>query len=143
MRVRPGLRIFCGLLIVNASAIASPRWIGTSTSERVSRPMTLADARPVLAALGDRVPAGLRDLNDADGERRWSSWLGQRDGEIRRRLATGDEDSVVNLMLYGTRFTRWPRATPEAIAASTSLPPRRSVATPISVASGWLVATMP
>jgi hypothetical protein len=82
--------------------------------------MTLADARPALAALGDRVPAGLRDLAGADGERRWSSWLRQRDGEIRRRLATGDEDSVVNLMLYGTRFTRWPRATPQAIAGSTS-----------------------
>ena len=43
----------------------------------------------------------------------------QRDAGIRARIATGDEDSVVNLMLYGTRFTRWPRATPEALAAST------------------------
>ena len=36
-----------------------------------------------------------------------------------------------------------PSAAFAAIAASTALPPRRSVATPISVASGWLVATMP
>ena len=42
----------------------------------------------------------------------------QRDATIRARLARGDEDSVVNLMLYGTSFTRRPRATPEAIAAS-------------------------
>jgi benzoate/toluate 1,2-dioxygenase alpha subunit len=35
-----------------------------------------------------------------------------------------------------------PRAAFAAIAASTAVPPRRSVATPISVASGWLVATM-
>ena len=36
-----------------------------------------------------------------------------------------------------------PSAAFAAIAASTALPPRRNVATPISVASGWLVATMP
>ena len=42
----------------------------------------------------------------------------RRDAGIRARLARGDEDSVVNLMLYGTSFTRRPRATPEAIAAS-------------------------
>ena len=42
----------------------------------------------------------------------------QRDADIRARIATGDEDSLVNLMLYGTTFTRWPRATPAAMAAS-------------------------
>jgi hypothetical protein len=36
-----------------------------------------------------------------------------------------------------------PSAAFAAIAASTALPPLRNVATPTSVASGWLVATMP
>jgi hypothetical protein len=80
--------------------------------------MTLADARPVLAAFGHGVPAALRDWAGADADTKWSAWLKHRDADIRVRIATGDEDSVVNLMLYGTRFTRWPRATPGAVAAS-------------------------
>jgi hypothetical protein len=66
------------------------------------------------------VPAELRNATGAEADARWSAWLTQRNADIRRRIATGDEDSVVNLMLYGTRFTRWPRATPAAIAASGS-----------------------
>jgi hypothetical protein len=80
--------------------------------------MTLDDARPVLAVLGTSVPPAIGDWTAADAETRWSSWLTGRAADIRARLAAGDEDSVVNLMLYGTRFTRWPRATPHAIAAS-------------------------
>jgi hypothetical protein len=80
--------------------------------------MTLAEARPVLSAFGHGVPAALRDWAGADADAKWSAWLKHRDADIRVRIATGDEDSVVNLMLYGTRFTRWPRATPGAVAAS-------------------------
>jgi SAM-dependent methyltransferase len=79
--------------------------------------LTPAEARPVVAALGEHAPAELRDPA-ADFERSWSEWMKQRDASIRSRLARGDEDSVVNLMLYGTSFTRQPRATPEAIATS-------------------------
>ena len=82
--------------------------------------ITLADARPLLAALGETVPAEVRGLTGSDADARWSAWRKERDAAIRRRIATGDEDSVVNLMLYGTRFTRWPRATPAAVAASAS-----------------------
>ena len=87
---------------------------------RSTRPITLAEARPVLTALGGHVPSELRNLTGPDADARWTAWLTQRDAAIRRRIATGDEDSVVNLMLYGTTFTRRPRATPAAIAASAS-----------------------
>ena len=43
------------------------------------------------------------------------------DAAIRARLAQGDEDSVVNLWLYGTTFTTLPRATEQEMA---SLGPR-------------------
>ena len=42
---------------------------------------------------------------------------GRRDAEIRARLAQGDEDSVVNLWLYGTTFTTLPRATEQEMAS--------------------------
>ena len=96
-------------LVAAVSAVAS--------SGPAARPISLADARPILAALGDRVPAALRDragVNDVT----WAAWVEERAAEIRGRIAKGDEDSVVNLMLYGTGFTRWPRATPDAVASS-------------------------
>jgi hypothetical protein len=110
------------LLVAVSGVIASaaqPRH-PTTASERLARTMTLAEARPVLAGLGDSVPASLRDGPGPDADARWSAWVKQRAAEVRSRLANGDEDSVVNLLLYGTTFTRWPRATPEAIAGSTA-----------------------
>ena len=91
----------------------------TASSRPVSRRMTLAEARPVIAALGESAPPELRRL-PPDSESAWGDWVAQRDAAVRARIARGDEDSVVNLMLYGTTFTRRPRATPEAIAASRS-----------------------
>ena len=79
--------------------------------------MTLAEVRPVVAALGDSAPAELRGPSP-DFERNWAAWMAQREAGIRSRIARGDEDSVVNLMLYGSTFTRRPRATPDALAAS-------------------------
>jgi hypothetical protein len=80
------------------------------------RAMTLAEALPVLHAFGERVPQELRASQLT--ETTWSSWIGRRDAAIRSRLDKGDEDSVVNLMLYGTTFTRQPRATPDDLATS-------------------------
>jgi hypothetical protein len=86
----------------------------TEEGSRTVRAMTLAEALPVLHALGDRVPEELRvsQLTEAT----WSKWAARRDADIRSRLVKGGEDSVVNLMLYGTTFTRQPRATPDDLA---------------------------
>jgi hypothetical protein len=112
-----GARLVVGLLAAGAAVSAAPqRLTGAAAPGDVSRMTTLAEVRPILAALGDRAPEDLRTAGS--GEARWSAWLKERDLDIRRRLAAGDEDSVVNLMLYGTGFTRQPRATPTAIAAS-------------------------
>ena len=58
------------------------------------------DAKPILDANG-------RNLSAAE----WPVWAATRNAEIRARLAQGDEDSIVNLWLYGTSFTRRPRVT--------------------------------
>jgi SAM-dependent methyltransferase len=121
MSSRSGVRRLLGVLIVTAAVASPSRLMGGSSLERISRPMTLAEARPVLAALGDSVPQTLRDLSGSDAFARWSAWLKQHDADVRGRIAAGEEDSVVNLMLYGTTFTRWPRATPAGIAASASI----------------------
>jgi len=58
------------------------------------------DAKPILEATGTNLSAA-----------EWTVWVTKRDAEIRARLAQGDEDSIVNLWLYGTSFTKLPRVT--------------------------------
>lgn len=43
------------------------------------------------------------------GESRWNAWAHKRDKTIRGRLEQGDFDSMVNLLLLGTSFTKQPR----------------------------------
>ena len=74
--------------------------------------LSYADARPILGVLRqDLIPEPLRGMTPAEVESAWPAWVGQRDREIRARLERGDEDSVVNLLLFGVSFTRRPRFT--------------------------------
>jgi hypothetical protein len=41
----------------------------------------------------------------------WPGWVKERDTAIRARVDAGDEDSIVHLLLFGTSFTKRPRAT--------------------------------
>jgi hypothetical protein len=68
------------------------------------------DAKPVLEALRNDLPEDLRDKTAADLERMWPAWVSRRDADIRARLVHGDEDSLLNFLLFGTTFTRLPRA---------------------------------
>src|SRR5580704_11369594 len=71
-----------------------------------------ANAKPVLDQPGDLLPAELRNPNEAT----WSAWSQRQDKAIRARLQQGDLDSMVNLLLYGTSFTKQPRIKVEAFA---------------------------
>jgi hypothetical protein len=62
-------------------------------------------AQPALQACGLTVPATRSS---------WPSWLENHDREIRSRLIRGEEDSLVNFVLFGVSFTRQPRVSPEA-----------------------------
>ena len=67
--------------------------------------ISYADAKPVLDQPGDLLPAELRNPNEA----KWRAWSQRQDKAIRARLQQGDLDSMVNLLLYGTSFTKQPR----------------------------------
>ncbi len=81
--------------------------------------ISYAEAKPVLDQLldqlldqqGDLLPAELRNPNEA----KWRAWSQQQDKAIRARLQQGDLDSMVNLLLYGTSFTKQPRIKVEAL----------------------------
>lgn len=70
-----------------------------------------ADAQPILVALADELPAELKNASDSQRLALWPEWVKRQDAEIRARLAQGDEDSIVNFLLFGTSFTRQPRVT--------------------------------
>ncbi len=76
-----------------------------------------ADAQSILDTHRAGLPAGLKDKAQPELEAAWPAWTARHDQEIRSRLAQGDEDSVVNLWLYGTTFTTLPRATEQELAA--------------------------
>ncbi|MGA2882210.1 MAG: hypothetical protein ABSG13_24930 [Bryobacteraceae bacterium] len=68
-----------------------------------------ASVKPILDEQRDRLPAELRNADDA----KWLAWARQQDKTIRARLQQGELDSMVNLLLYGTSFTKQPRISME------------------------------
>ena len=61
-------------------------------------------------------PAELRTKTPADIETLWPVWIAREDAAIRARVQAGDDDSIINLLLYGTTFTRQPRITEQELA---------------------------
>jgi SAM-dependent methyltransferase len=80
--------------------------------------ITFEEARPVLDAHRSDLPLALGSKTPSEQAAAWPAWVAQHDAEIRARLARGDEDSVVNLWLYGTTFTTVPRATDRDLVAA-------------------------
>ena len=75
-----------------------------------ARFVRFAEARPILTELAGKLPPGLNALTPAQTEAAWPAWIERRDREVRARLEQGDEDTIVNWMLFGTSFTSRPRA---------------------------------
>ncbi len=76
-----------------------------------------SDAKPIFAALReDLLPPEFRGLTPAQREAAWPDWVRRRDAAIRARVAEGDEDSVINLLQFGTTFTKQPRITEQQLA---------------------------
>jgi SAM-dependent methyltransferase len=97
--MRSGWRLT--LFLIAASLAEAPP--GAKAEPAVLIPFD--EARPIIEANGKHMSAG-----------EWPAWAATRNREIRARLAQGDEDSVVNLWLYGTSFSKRPRVTDETAA---------------------------
>lgn len=76
-----------------------------------------SDAKPSFDALRPELwPADLRARTPADIEAAWPAWAAGHDAATRARIAHGDQDSIVHLLLFGTSFTARPRATDRDLA---------------------------
>jgi CheR methyltransferase, SAM binding domain len=77
--------------------------------------LSYVEARPVLETLAEVLPAELKNKNSSELAVAWPTWISRHDAEIRARLALGDEDSLVNFLLFGTSYTTQPRITSKEI----------------------------
>lgn len=77
--------------------------------------LTYEDAKPIVEALDEVLPAELKGKNASAIAASWPTWIRRRDAEIRSRLDQGDEDSLINFLLFGTSFTKQPRVTFEQL----------------------------
>ncbi len=74
-----------------------------------------AEARPILGALRkELLPPALSAASDVEAV--WPAWIAAHDRAIRTRVLAGDDESVLNLLLFGTTFTSRARATEREIA---------------------------
>lgn len=91
--------------LVYALAGSSSGAQDTSDAERPKAYLSFAEVRSILESMADDLPAGLASYSPDELENAWPMWIAQHDAQIRRRVSRGDEDSIVNLWLYGTSFT--------------------------------------
>jgi SAM-dependent methyltransferase len=103
-------------LMISIGAVAQQ----TVPSSGAAIPSNIPDAvaRSILEAIPPaQRPPELRAKAASELTRAWPAWVSARDRDIRARLAAGDEDSVFNLVLFGTTFTSRPPLTERDIAA--------------------------
>jgi len=116
------VRIIGVLLLITAGAAAAVA---------PARFVRFSEARPILTELAGTLPPELNTLTLAQMETAWPGWIERHDREVRARLEQGDEDTIVNWMLFGTSFTSRPRAVLGAVesgaAADRELVLRRTI----------------
>jgi SAM-dependent methyltransferase len=79
--------------------------------------------KPILEVLReDFLPVEFRGRTPAQAEALWPEWVAKRDAAIRARVAGGDDDSIIHLLLFGTTFTKAPRASERDLASLVTSP---------------------
>ena len=84
-------------------------------ADPVKSAIAYTDVQPLWDILRPTLPAAVRQATPATIDETWRRWVRQHDAAIRARVARGDEDSLVNLWLFGTSFTAQPPARPRDV----------------------------
>jgi len=111
--IRPPLSLGLAIVAVFAATIARAPILPAAAR---TIPISYADARAAVVARAEALPSSFKGKTGAEIETAWPAWVSEHNAEIRARLERGDEDSLVNFWLYGTSFTRLPRATDRDLA---------------------------
>ena len=88
-------------------------------SQRAPQYISLAEAESVINAYQEKLPKSLpaEALQDSKS---WHEFVAQRDRQVRARLQQGDLDTLANLLLFGTSYTRQPVITPALLSEISS-----------------------
>ncbi|HEX8142248.1 MAG TPA: class I SAM-dependent methyltransferase [Pyrinomonadaceae bacterium] len=107
-------KLLCACLLLLAATGAA---LLAQTRPQARRVVYLSyeDAKPFLEAGADILPQGLKGKSQPELARDWPNWVVRRDAEIRARLLKGDEDTLVNFLLFGTSYTKQPRITQQQL----------------------------
>lgn len=79
------------------------------------------DVQHVLAFLTGTLPPELKSSDSSAQSKAWANWVIRHDADIRSRLLRGDQDTLVNWLLFGTSFTHQPRVPFNVFAISGDL----------------------
>src|SRR5215813_7941741 len=82
-----------------------------------ARFLTYEEARPLLQSLDEVLPAELKGKSAETQADVWPAWVKAQDSAVRARLRRGDEDTLVNFLLFGVSFTKQPRVTAQELSA--------------------------
>jgi hypothetical protein len=82
-----------------------------------SRFLTYEEARPLLQSFDEILPAELKGKSAEAQAAAWPAWIKAQDAAVRARLRRGDEDTLVNFLLFGVSFTKQPRVTAQDLSA--------------------------
>jgi hypothetical protein len=115
MAPRISLSIVAIITLV-ATTVTGSGQRSSGTVGALTVPISFTDARPAISNNSNALPAALKGKDERDLEAAWPAWVTQHNAEIRARLQRGDEDSLVNFWLYGTSFTKLPRAADRDVA---------------------------
>ena len=97
--------------------------VSVLSAQAAKRPVPFADIKPAIESLReDFLPAEFRGVAPAQAEAQWPDWVARRDAAIRARVEGGDEDSIIHFLLFGTTFTKAPRASERDLAALATAP---------------------
>jgi hypothetical protein len=92
-------------------------WLFLTVPPRFARDRftTYDDVQELLTFLTDALPPGLNSSA-------WPDWISAHDRAIRARLQRGDQDTIVNWLMFGTSFTKAARALFELPPTSKDFP---------------------
>ena len=89
-------------------------FLATLAGENPVRYLRFGEVRETLLLHADSGLPG----SEIKGSEAWDAWIRARDAQVRGRIDRGNEDSISNLILYGTSFTSLPRVESVEFAAT-------------------------
>lgn len=102
------MKIWNIILLVTSAAVRL-----TSAPSPKLATISYGEAQPVISALEEVLPEELKGKSAEERPEAWAKWIARYEATSRTRLTRGDEDSLVNFLLYGTSFTKQRRLSAE------------------------------